>query len=163
MFQRIQSLYIILAIATMVIFYNKTLYNGTGEAQDTGPNTTISLQSNSVSINNPQSGAVVKDSTVNILFYLNLATTVLTVAALFMFRTRMRQLLLLYFIAFLGLIMQILVIFLIGKYKGKFISITEGSFGYAAFLPVVIIVLLVLATLGIRRDERLVRNASRLR
>jgi len=92
-----------------------------------------------------------------------LVMTILPLIDVFMFRNRKRQV----GIAFGGIIADIGFISVVLMREGNLSKLTPppvgGTYWIGAVLPVISIIFLILAISGMRKDEKLVRSADRLR
>lgn len=100
-----------------------------------------------------------------LLALLAMILVALPLVAIFMFKNRKRQV----NMALLSIVLNIgFVIFHVTYIKDSYLSSLKippqsTSFGIASFIPVAAIVFLAMAISGIRKDEKLVRAADRLR
>lgn len=100
-----------------------------------------------------------------LLALLAMILVALPLVAIFMFKNRKRQV----NMALLAIVLNIgFVIFHVTYIKDSYLSSLKippqsTSFGIASFIPVAAIVFLAMAISGIRKDEKLVRAADRLR
>lgn len=86
----------------------------------------------------------------------------LCVFAIFLFRKRRLQLKL----VMIGVLINMLIIigiFMLGDWLEGKLTNTISKYEFGAFLPIASLVFLMLAFRGIKRDEKLVRSADRLR
>lgn len=155
MVQRIQSLYLLLTSllaglflsGTFLKFFNKSgseffmNYKGFWESGAAG---------------NPQMiNSLIPMSVIMVLII------ILSVIAVFLFRKRKIQLKLAGAIVLLTTIFIGLMVYLIIRATGEFQA--ELVPGYRMFIPVLILIFGILAYLGIRKDENLVKSLDRLR
>ncbi len=91
-----------------------------------------------------------------LLLILTVTVTLAALIALFLFKNRKLQMQL----CLLGLLLQIAVVFLYINQTQKF---TEGNFTISSVLTFIIPVFFILALLGIRKDEKLIKSMDRLR
>ena len=87
--------------------------------------------------------------------------SILSIIAIFLFRKRKIQLKLAGAIVLLTTIFIGLMVYFIFRFKGEFQA--ELVLVYRMFIPVLILIFGILAYLGIRRDENLVKSLDRLR
>jgi hypothetical protein len=97
------------------------------------------------------------------LLVLVILSLILTLTAIFLYKNRKTQLLLVN-VAFLLHIVLIGLIFLyyVGHFEVAF-KVAQPSYQAGIFLPIVSLLLLILASRAIRKDEALVKSADRLR
>ena len=81
---------------------------------------------------------------------------VLAFINIFLFKNRVTQLR----ICIAAILLDLLLIFLYVKKTGDF---TEGTYSLWSIFHIIIIVTLILAAIGIRKDEKLVKDSDRLR
>lgn len=141
MIQRVQSVWLLLTAICAFIAYTFTLYTGT-----MADGTTRSF--------------VLGDHF--LLLACIFAIGVISFACIFLFKNRKLQ----YRISILAMLLTIGYIFLqyfiIEQFK-KDNLVQTGSYQVAALLPIAMVVFLVLAARGIRKDEKLVKSLDRLR
>ncbi|MES2776468.1 MAG: DUF4293 domain-containing protein [Bacteroidota bacterium] len=143
MIQRIQTLYLLLAAGCAALMFFMPVYGGT--LQD------ASIKNFMVSSNYA-------------LFFLVIVLAIVPFVTIFMFRNRPLQMKLVW----LGILLSLLTIALVYLKSVDFGAATTNNFKTASFkvsaaLPVAILVLLFMAFGGIRKDEKLVKSADRLR
>ncbi len=95
------------------------------------------------------------------LLILNVLVAGLSFAAILLYNKRVLQLRFTMF-AFLANVIMIIVLFLTADALQKHLNI-EAAYKYGSFLPLVTLVLLILASKAIRKDEKLVKGTDRLR
>lgn len=91
-----------------------------------------------------------------LLLVLSVAVALLSVVSIFLFKNRKLQMRL----ALAGLVTQLAVLFF---YFQQVATFTEGNYTLTSIFSFVIPVFLVLAVLGIRKDEKLIKSMDRLR
>jgi hypothetical protein len=96
------------------------------------------------------------------LLFLNIASVIITAAAILSYKKRRSQLLLVN-IAFLLNIILIGLVYLVYVGYAEKLSKVPASYQFGIFLPLISLVMLVLANRAIRKDEAMVRSADRLR
>lgn len=89
--------------------------------------------------------------------------SLLPLVTIFMFRDRKRQVRM----AAMGIVANLsfisLMLFTITRWQSATPPLLGGSYGVGSVLPVISVILLVMAIVGIRGDEKLVRSVDRLR
>lgn len=89
--------------------------------------------------------------------------SVLPLVTIFMFGDRKRQVRM----SVMGIVANSsfisLMLFTVTRWQSETPPLLGGSYGIGSVLPVMSIILLVMAIIGIRRDEKLVRSVDRLR
>ncbi len=96
------------------------------------------------------------------MLILNIASILLTAAAIFLFRKRGLQLILVNVSFLLNVVLIALVYLYYINYVEKLSKVTP-AYQFGIFLPILSLILLVLASRAIRKDEALVKSADRLR
>ncbi len=91
-----------------------------------------------------------------LLLVLSVAVALLAVVSIFLFKNRKLQIRL----ALAALVLQLVVLFL---YIQKTAAFIEGNYTLTSVVSFAVPVLLVLAVLGIRKDEKLIKSMDRLR
>jgi len=141
MIQRVQSIWLLLAAICAFVSYKTVLYTGT-------------------LLNGSQLKFVLADHFLLVAYIIGLGT--LSFVAIFLFKNRKSQ----YRLTMTTLLLTIGFLFLqyyfIEDFK-KDNVIQTGSYQIAALLPVVMVILLLMAARGIRKDEKLVKSLDRLR
>lgn len=161
MIQRIQTVYLALAIVTAIcaLLFNSVYYWADGEM--VGAISSIRLWTDSPALADKMSSPW----PLSILLVL---VVLLNVVAIFLFRKRMRQLRITLFSTIL-LIGYVLALAFCTWFCKEQISMLLApadismTFGIAAFLPIVGVILNCMAIRGIRKDEALVRSLDRIR
>jgi len=155
MIQRVQSIWLVLAVITLIcIFFlpllTKNVNGGQYGVYTSGIHTEIKVE------DIEQYAVIFAIPTIT----LNIAAAILCFAAIFFFKNRRLQKRIIIFAYFSVILLAILCfnsgLQLPGGLTGT--SITVGT-----FLPLVAVVLCLLAIRGIRKDEQLLRSADRLR
>jgi peptidoglycan/LPS O-acetylase OafA/YrhL len=141
MIQRIQSLWLLLAATAGALTYVLPLWSG-------------QLQDGSQKQNYGRE---------NLFFFaLVVATVLLALVTIFMFKNRAKQKAL----TIIGLLLSILLVALelvfVDAYK-KTLNLLESSWQPGALMPIAMMVLFFLAWQGIKKDERLIKSLERLR
>ncbi|MFY0253453.1 DUF4293 domain-containing protein [Chitinophaga sp. 30R24] len=146
MIQRIQSLYLLLAAAAGAAALSFNLWKAT-------------LTNNTVTAVNASSNYL--------LFVLYIIIILLSVVSIFLFKKRKLQFRFTIFnilFAFGALAYQYYVVQqTANKLSTGGVAITSATYLPASFLPIVIIILLLLASRGIYKDEKLIKSLDRLR
>ncbi len=150
MIQRIQSVWLLVAaLLSMLLFYFDIVtinYSGTG-----------SDISQSFSL----TGFGVQGY---LLAALAALLVILPLLAIFMFKNRKRQVLMTILAMVLNFGFVAFSIMSIDSFTTNHKpAVTSSSYGMAAFVPVVTVIFLFMATRGIRKDDKLVKSADRLR
>lgn len=144
MIQRIQSLFLLLASAGFWSLFMLPLSNSSSSFGDIYANKTLDLQDN--------------------IGLLALAVTggILALVAIFLFRNRKLQVSIGYLVLFLCLTLVGMAYWI---YSNNIPASNDASvsLGIGFFLPLVSLVMTVLATIFIQKDERLVKSMDRLR
>lgn len=135
MIQRIQSIWLVLAAAASFAAIKFSFYSGTKV-----DNTFAEL--------NGQSHFL--------LLILGVATALTALFALFLFKNRKLQMQL----SLLGLLLQVGIL---AFYFSRISDFTNGNFALTSLLSFAIPVFFLLAWLGIRKDEKLIKSMDRLR
>ncbi len=91
-----------------------------------------------------------------LLLVLSVAVALLAVVSIFLFKNRKLQMRL----ALAGLLLQLVVLFLYIQQTALFI---EGNYTLTSVFSFVVPVFFILAVLGIRKDEKLIKSMDRLR
>lgn len=141
MIQRIQSVWLLLAAIAGTLTYRLPLWEGT-------------LQDNSKK--------VFLGPEMLLLFTVIVATSVLALVTIFLFKNRKLQKTL----CFLGILLSIGIVILEFTHVEGFKSETnfiESRWKFGAILPILMILLFMLAYGGIRKDQKLVKSLERLR
>ncbi len=152
MIQRIQSVYLVMAIVALCFFLTMPI------AYFQKANESFALF---------HYGLIKIQSSGNIIVYYNLATTILTflielllLYTLLIFKNRLKQIKLCNIINFLILVVIASNIWQFIRTKSGF---DDYSIKWVFFIPVIALVLVWLAQRNIKKDEELVRSADRLR
>jgi len=140
MFQRIQTLWTLLAACCGFLTFKFSFYSGNLPANGaTGP--TFKHLSASTSL---------------LIFVLTVALVSGLIIDIFLYKNRKLQLRLL----LIGIAVSLLNIFLYYQQTQQY---AEGTYAFTALFTLAIPILLVLAARGVYRDEKLVKSADRLR
>jgi magnesium-transporting ATPase (P-type) len=153
MLQRKQTLWMLLAVICAALTFKFSFYSGNVEV---GQNGHVFLQEKAVPIlsfgkDSAGAGSVL----ILIVTVLLLAGTLINI---FNFKARKKQLWIT-----IGLIFLSLLNIFLYWWKSGSPSFTEGSYNLGAALSLAIPVFLIFAANGIRKDEKLVKSADRLR
>lgn len=135
MIQRIQSIWLLLAAAAALATLKFSFYSGVKE--------------NNVF-------AELNGTAHFLLLILTVTVALAAVVGIFLFKKRKLQMQL----CFLGLLLQIAVIFFYINQTQKFV---QGTFSLTSTLTFLVPVFYLLAFLGIRKDEKLIKSMDRLR
>lgn len=141
MIQRIQSLWLLLAASAGALTYVLPLWGG--QLQDGSQKQYYGRE--------------------NLLFFaLVVATVLLALVAIFLFKNRAKQ----KFFTIIGLLLSLVLVTLelifVDGFK-KTLNLLESSWQPGALMPMVMMVLFFLAWQGIKKDERLIKSLERLR
>lgn len=136
MIQRIQTIWLLLAAAASFASLKLSFYSGKKD----------SMQFEQLS---GSTGSF-------FLLVLSVAVALLCVVSIFLFKNRKLQMRL----ALAGFVAQLVVLFLSIQETAAF---TEGNYTLTSIFSFVIPVFLMLAVLGIRKDEKLIKSMDRLR
>jgi hypothetical protein len=137
MIQRIQSLWLLLAAATILLVLKFPIASATVGAE---------AKAFLASSNLP-------------LFLIAILLGLSALVTIFLFKKRSAQKQLIW----LSILVSVLFIILMYFPAQAFISANAGGFNIGAGLPLVYIILMILAYSGIRKDEKLIRSIDRLR
>jgi hypothetical protein len=140
MLQRIQSIWLLLAATMSALSLKFSFFSGNKLNAETNVKEWVEYTAAQGSLN----------------AILTIAICVATLVCIFMYKDRKRQLL----ISLIVLAVSLLNIFL---YYNSSKTFTESNTDLTALISLSIPVFLVLASLGIYKDEQLVKNADRLR
>lgn len=135
MIQRIQSIWLLLAAAAALATLKFSFYSG--------------IKENNVF-------AELNGTAHFLLLILTITVALAAAVSIFLFKKRKLQMQL----CLLGLLLQIAVVFFYINQTQKF---TEGNFTISSVFTFIIPVFFILALLGIRKDEKLIKSMNRLR
>lgn len=156
MIQRIQSLYLLIVSTMMLLMFFFPIAGYYGDFEI--------LKFSLLSIENmmPNSTLAFSPYTSYPLLLFVIGIIIMSIAIITLYKHRLRQLKLIKVVILLNIIL-IMGIFII--YSRWLQSVSGGSetFETAAFFPLVSLVFLILAYRGVRKDEKLIRSADRLR
>jgi|GEM_PF-3343513 len=161
MIQRIQTLFLLIALVASAFFIDADLWTGSFTGADGV--TTVNLTTKSVSENSARSGGEVTDSLIDFLLYFNVLALIIILISAFMFKQRLRQVGVVVLAAILELIIAGLSGYLIFKYRGNYVGSLAESWGWGILFPLASFVALILATRFIMKDHNKVRNINRFR
>lgn len=136
MIQRIQTIWLLLAAAASFASLKLSFYSGKKD-------TALFEQ-----LNGSNGGFL--------LLVLSVAVALLAVVSIFLFKNRKLQMRL----SLAGLVAQLVVLFL---YIQQTATFTEGTYTLTSIFSFVMPVFFILAILGIRKDEKLIKSMDRLR
>lgn len=141
MIQRIQSLWLLLAASAGTLTYVLPLWSG--QLQDGSQKQYFGRE--------------------NLFFFaLVVATVLLALVTLFMFKNRAKQKVLTIIGLLLSLVLVTLELVFVDAYK-KTLNLIESAWQPGALMPMVMMILFFLAWQGIKKDERLIKSLERLR
>jgi uncharacterized membrane protein len=136
MIQRIQSIWLLIAAAASFASLKLSFYSGKKD--------TVQLEQ------------LTGSNSSFLLLVLSVAVGLLSVVSIFLFKNRKLQARL----TLAGLVAQAIVLVLYFQQAAKF---TEGNYTLTSIISFAIPVFLILALLGIRKDEQLIKSMDRLR
>ncbi len=155
MIQRIQSLYLVLTTVISILFLRGSILTFCDKS---GSFIKVTLQ-----------GAIRDGNTLDLdisvthisLIILVVLISLFSFVAIFLFRNRKVQL----FLSLSGIILSVLMILNLFLYSYKITNDYNSDlvFKFKMIFPVLILVFLVLAYLGIKKDDRLIKSYDRLR
>ncbi|NOX85544.1 MAG: DUF4293 domain-containing protein [Chlorobi bacterium] len=156
MIQRIQTVYLFIAVVAMGATYFFPLASVYGNADS------LVLYTYKIESLVPDSVIALPDYFLWPLLTLTILTIILGIVAIFLYKKRMRQLNIVRF-AIIALILMIALFFF--YYEKELGVAADGIVGYetGSYLPVVSFIFFILAYRGIIHDEKLIRSADRLR
>lgn len=141
MIQRIQSLWLLLAASAGTLTYVLPLWSG--QLQDGSQKQYFGRE--------------------NLFFFaLVVATVLLALVTLFIFKNRAKQKVLTIIGLLLSLVLVTLELVFVDAYK-KTLNLIESAWQPGALMPMVMMILFFLAWQGIKKDERLIKSLERLR
>lgn len=155
MIQRVQSIWLVLAVITLICMFFLPLFTKTADGGKYGVYTSgIHTEINVESVEQYSVSFAIPTIT------LNIAAALLCFAAIFFFKNRSLQKKII-IVAFFAVILLAILCFYSGQQLPG--GLTGSSMTAGTFLPVVALVFCLLAIRGIRNDEQLLRSADRLR
>ncbi len=155
MIQRVQSIWLLLAVITLICLaflplLTKTVNGGNYGVYTSGIHTEIKVE------DVEQYGVIFAIPTITF----NIAAGLLCFAAIFFFKNRRLQKWIIVAANFTIILLAILCFYSARELPGGF---SGTSLSAGTFLPLVAVVFCLLAIRGIRKDEQLLRSADRLR
>ncbi|NLN30467.1 MAG: DUF4293 domain-containing protein [Bacteroidales bacterium] len=155
MIQRIQSVFLILAIVFAGFFITGNLFKFTGDTEkeylmntrgifQVAPETALSLEKNTP-----------------FLFVLSVSLPLVLLLSVFLFKNRKLQMKVLLILLFIILLLAGLAVFYGIMFARH--NLLKQSLQFEIFIPLVNFVLVILAYRGVKKDEDLVRSYDRLR
>lgn len=159
MIQRIQSLFLLLAAATCVLVF---FFPISGNLSQQGVSEFYELYAYVLKVYKP--GVMPQfDYWITLPLAIGAAAVfILSLITLFLYKDRMRQMVMVKICAFINILLIVGIFIIYTRIVESRTSI-EGDYGIGAFFPLICLVFLILAFRRIRRDEKLVRSADRLR
>ena len=157
MIQRIQTVYLSLAVAALAAMFYFPLASFIG-----GPNDQLIYYMYSVVSKMPDSTTDLPVYFIYPIFGLAVLTIILSLTAIFLFKNRMGQLKLVRG----GIILILIMIAVFFFYAAPLLEAASGTiaeYEIGSYMPVLAFVFLILAYRGIMADEKLIRSADRLR
>ncbi|ATL46105.1 hypothetical protein COR50_02385 [Chitinophaga caeni] len=149
MIQRIQSLYLLMAAACGVATWFFDIWKGTFGTAPNADTTRVNAQSNFA------------------LFVLYMLIVALAAVCIFLYKNRKLQFKLTVINILLSIGALVLQYFVVQNYENsmqeKGMILQKSTYLPAAFLPIMLIILLILAARGIYKDEKLIKSLDRLR
>ncbi|HAX94441.1 MAG TPA: hypothetical protein DCY25_10955 [Bacteroidales bacterium] len=155
MIQRIQSLYLLLTSIASVLFLSGnflSFFNDSGSG--------IFMNYRGIWMEEPGGALQIRESQI-IIPIVVLLIIILSVAAIFLYKNRKIQLKIALAIIFLSAALTALTAWVAYSAGEKYQAVLNP--GIRTFLPLIILLFSILAFLGIRKDENLVRSYDRLR
>jgi len=158
MIQRIQTLFLMLAFIASALLFTR-LPIALFPLTEVGITVPLNLIS---SYQNPESSQDTFTN-INVIPLIILATMValLTIVPVFLYKKRPLQLRITMF-GFLANVILIIVMFFTADEMQTLLK-TEAKYQFGAILPLISLVFIILASKAIRKDEKLVKSADRLR
>ena len=155
MIQRVQSIWLLLAVITLICLFFLPLLTKTVDGIGHGVYTTGLHREM-----NGESGSGYSVTFAFSLITLNIAAALLSFGAIFFFKNRRLQKGII-----LSAILTIIALAALCIYHGQQLpgGFSGASIAAGTFLPVVALIFCLLAIRGIRKDEQLLRSADRLR
>ncbi|MFN5477948.1 MAG: DUF4293 domain-containing protein [Sphingobacteriales bacterium] len=141
MIQRIQSVWLLLAAVAGALTYKLPIW--TGILQDGSLKSFVGTE--------------------NLLYFAaNIATVLLALVAIFMFKNRNLQKNLAWLGFLLSIVLVGLEIYIANNYETT-LNLQQSSWKFGAIMPILMVVFFFLTILGIRKDEKLIKSLERLR
>jgi hypothetical protein len=158
MIQRIQSLYLLLAAIACTLLFFFPMIDYVDPVKGTYTLFAMGLKSDVVP------GILFFQETIPLLL-LVIASLALALVTIFFYKRRRLQIKLVSINVLLNVVLIALIFFLYNNYFEHHItgSGISGSYQFGMYLPLISLVLLILATRAIRKDEALVKSSDRLR
>lgn len=156
MIQRIQSVYLLIVIVSgiMQFLFPVALYlhplQGNYELTVAG-------------LKYLETGTYVNFTATLPMLLLTVASILLSLVAIFLYKKRMKQVLLVNTAFLLNVILIALIFLLYSNSMFREIVKVEPTYKFGAFFPAISVIFLVLASTAIKKDEALVRSSDRLR
>jgi drug/metabolite transporter (DMT)-like permease len=135
MIQRIQTIWLLLAATASLLSLKFSFYSGMKDNN-------VFTQLNGLSV--------------FVLLILSVAVALLALATIFLFKNRKLQTQL----SILGFLLQVIAVVVYFLETKKFV---EGNYALTAILTLTVPVFFILAWMGIRKDEKLIKSMNRLR
>lgn len=135
MIQRIQTIWLLLAATASLLSLKFSFYSGMKDNN-------VFTQLNGLSV--------------FVLLILSVAVALLALATIFLFKNRKLQTQL----SILGFLLQVIAVVIYFLETEKFV---EGNYALTAILTLTVPVFFILAWMGIRKDEKLIKSMNRLR
>lgn len=156
MIQRIQTLYLFIASLVLALMFLFPVAGYYGEMH------TFMFYVQGVKNMVPDAGEIFHSYfTLPILFFM-VSIIIIAFTSIFLFKNRIKQLRLIKLNIFLNIILIIGIFIIYSRMIQSAIKVTE-VFKTSAFFPVISLIFFVLAYRAVKRDEKLVRSADRLR
>lgn len=158
MIQRIQTIFLMLAFIASVLLFTR-LPIALFPLQEAGVTVPLNLIS---SYQNPETS---QDTFTNInvipLIILAAVVALLSIISVFLYKNRPLQLRITMF-GFLANVILIIIMFFTADEMQTLLK-TQAKYQFGAILPLISLVFIILASKAIRKDEKLVKSADRLR
>ena len=142
MIQRIQTLWLLLAAASVFLLFKFPLYGGLV----TGGSAIMLMAADNM-----------------VLFILAMVLAALPLVAIFLFRNRGTQKKLIWLSLLLCVLSLVLIYMNVEDFRTANTALTSQSYKLATVFPVLYIILLIMAYSGVRKDEKLIKSVDRLR
>lgn len=141
MIQRVQSIWLFLAAVTAFVYtqvplFSATLPDGTERQYLVNENL--------------------------LLFALAVATGLIALAAIFLFKNRPLQMRLCFFGLLSSVVLIALEVYNLDRFKES-LQVELGTYAWGSLFPILLVLFFILAWRGVRKDQRLIKSLDRLR
>ena len=157
MIQRIQTLYLTATVIALVLLFSFPLANYDKGMQGIY---TLSVTGMKYMIDPP---VYVNFWLTFPMLFMVAAMIILAVSAIFLYKKRMTQLLLVNIVFMLNVILIILIFIYYIEHFRQMLQLPSSHYAFGVYIPLITLVLMILANRAIRKDEALVRSSDRLR